>query len=720
MADVRAYAPRGPTPTGRPLGKPQARPDFRGDIEGLRGVAVIAVVLYHAGFLAGGFIGVDLFFVVSGFLITGLLWRELQRTGRVSFTSFYARRVRRLLPASVLVLVTTVLVASQWLSPLSARAVAKDATAAALYVANYRFAALRTDYLTDSALSPLQHYWTLSVEEQFYLLWPLLLVMAAGAWRRSGRVSVGSATTMLVIVGATSLALSVWLTSVSQPWAFFSLPTRAWEFVAGGLVALGAPRLRHMSKAAAAVLGWLGVGAIAWAVIRISPSTAFPGTAVLAPVGGTVALLSAGCAAPARGVSFLLAGRALQAVGRVSYSWYLWHWPVLTLPAAAAGRALGPWQRVAFAGLSGALAVATTKLVENPLRFSPRLDARSSLAVGLALTAAAATAGVVTATSLPVPRGRGAAAATAPNTTTPASGPAASTAPRSSGVTSATEAVAAAVTVRQVPANLQPSLARAHADKARPFVDGCNNPYRDARVHACEYGSSTSATTVVLFGDSHAAQWFPALDAIAAARAWRLVVLTKATCPPVELSIRSPVLGRRFAECDQWREAVLQRISAERPALVVLGAARHYDSSYRFDVYGPEWISGLANVVRRVHAAGARVAVLSATPRPKANVPDCLSKRLTDATACTQSVASAVDARGLSAEREAVVAAGGRYVDVTPWVCSPSTCAVIVGNLLVYRDDNHLTTPYVTWLAPVLASELHVDEIDRRATTDRN
>jgi peptidoglycan/LPS O-acetylase OafA/YrhL len=211
-------------------------------------VAVLAVVVYHTGLsqVGGGFVGVDVFYVLSGFLITGLRWEELQTTGRLRLGAFYARRARRLLPAAVVVLVVTVAASAIWLSPLQARVVAQDAVAAAFYVANYRFAALRTDYLADVSPSPLQHYWSLGVEEQFYLLWPVLVLVVFMVGRRLGARSSVGAGAVLVLAGAGSFVLSLRLMALSQPWAFFSLPTRAWELAAWGLVALAAPRLRRL------------------------------------------------------------------------------------------------------------------------------------------------------------------------------------------------------------------------------------------------------------------------------------------------------------------------------------------------------------------------------------------------------------------------------------------------------------------------------------------
>jgi len=698
------------------------RPGFRGDIEGLRGVAVLAVVLYHAGLgiTTGGYVGVDVFFVVSGFLITSLLWRELSETGGVSLVRFYARRARRLLPAAVLVLVVTVVGSSIVLPPLRVAGVAGDARAAALYVANLRFAAQGSDYFAAAAQpSPFRHYWSLAVEEQFYFVWPLLLLGASWVWRRRGAGSRAPAAVALAAVGAASFALSWRLTVTSPSWAFFSLPTRAWELAAGGLLALGLPLVGRLPRRTAAALGWLGLVAVVWAVTRLSESTPYPGTAGLVPVGGTAALLAAGSAAPGSGVSAVLAGRGLRLLGRVSYSWYLWHWPALVLVAARLGQPLPVWHGLVVSVATALLAGATVVVVEDPVRFSPRLaaSARRGLALGGGLTALATVVTVVAAaTSPPLSAGRPAAAAPLPSVAVRTAGPAPSTAPPShvpAALAPVVDAVATAVEATAVPPNLDPSLRGADRSKARPFLDGCHNTFTDATVHDCVYGMPSSRTTVVVFGDSHATHWFPPLEQLAKVRGWRLLDLTKSTCPPVVLSIFSPVLHRQYTECDRWRDGVVERLRVERPAAVVLGAARHYSDLYHFRMYGPEWVSGLGEMVRRVRATGAATLVMGPTPKPPVVVPDCLSAHVTDAAACAPPRAVAVDEAGLAAERKAAEGAGGRYVDVPSWLCTPATCAVIVGNLLVYRDDNHLSVPFTTWLAPLVAAEID-DALDVR------
>ena len=677
------------------------------------------MVLYHAGLglTGGGYVGVDVFFVISGFLITGLLWEELDRSGRVSFSAFYGRRIRRLLPASAVVLAVTVLVSAIVLSPLQARDVMKDAASAALYVANYRFAVLQTNYLAVHTASPVQHYWSLAVEEQFYLVWPLLIFGATILARKLGgyaRVSVGG---MLAALGAASFVYSVYLTHASQPWAFFSLPTRAWELCAGAAIALAAPVIARAPKVGAALAGWVGVGAIAWAVTRYSSGTPFPGTAAILPVGGAALLLSAGCAAPARGASRALASTPLQRAGRISYSWYLWHWPVLVLVPAIVGHSLNLTENLLLVALSAALATATVAVVENPIRFAPRLTRkpRQSLLLGGGITVAMVTTIVVVSANLaPL---HGAEPAAAPASLSPGAHPADPAASEQTGPTLSQRiaaadapllaAVAAGTGTRGVPSNLEPSLGDAHGDEAPPFYDGCNATYSVTTPQSCSYAATTSITKVVLFGDSHASQWFPAVDSIAKQRNWRLIVLDKSTCPPLDLTLFSPVLGRTYTECTEFRQSALDRIRVERPKVVILGVARHYSTAYHFTVYGPEWLSGLASMVREIRAMGPQVVVMGPTPKPNLpDVPDCLSAHLSDATACTTPTKIAVNEFGMAAEQSAVLGAGGSYIDVQPWVCTSQTCGVIVGNLLMYRDDNHLTTTYVKWLTPVFQTAL--------------
>ncbi len=686
----------------------------------MRAVAILAVVLYHAhvGAVPGGYVGVDVFFVISGYLITDHLWREVRDTRGLSFRGFYARRIRRLLPASFLVLAVTAVASAAILPPLTARGVLKDGVACALYVGNYRFAFLQTNYLTASiAPSPFQQYWSLGVEEQFYLIWPAVLLFASLAWgrRRHVQPSRVSAAIVLGAIAVSSCAFSIWLTHASEPWAFFSLPTRAWELAVGGLVALGAPVIGRMRGRP--LLGWIGLGLVLWSVATYTASTPFPGTAALVPVLGAAAVLAAGTGTTLRhGPVQILRRSPLQVIGRVSYSWYLWHWPMLILAPVALGHALSLAQNLGVAALSFVVAVATFVLVERPLRTSTWLTTRPrrTLSLGAALTVAAVGACVLSVLSLPSLAGTGRApvAAAALRQSTKAHGADSATQqnPLLTQLRVSTEAinqqVARSLTFADVPANLEPSLPDANADEPPVFVDGCLDSYTDTSLQSCTFGDTSSNTTVVLFGDSHAAMWFPAVDQAAQQFGWKLITWTKATCPPFPLPIFSPVLGRTFTECDEWRADVLDQIAAIRPALVILGVARHYTDIYNFTPYSPVWLSGLGQEVSAIRQLGAQVMVFGPIPKPPFDVPGCLSAHLTDATACTVPLAVGINASGMAAEKSVVTQNGGSYVDTVPWFCTASTCAVMVDNLVVYRDDNHLTQTYASFLTPVIEPEL--------------
>ncbi|MED5815597.1 acyltransferase family protein [Mycolicibacterium sp. 050232] len=694
---------RGSTASGR---KPLSNKQFRPDIEGLRAVAVLAVVLFHAGMpgFGGGFVGVDVFFVVSGFLITGLLWREASGTGTVRMAQFYAGRARRLLPAAALVLVVTSTAATLLLPPLQARSVLADAIASALYVGNYRFAAEGTDYLAaETAASPLQHYWSLGVEEQFYLLWPALILGTAWLLTRSGR-STRSAVPyagVLAVVAGASLAVSLAWTQSMPPWAFFSLPTRAWELAAGGLIALTAAQWRSLPPVCAALVGWGGLALILATCTQLGTATPYPGSAALLPVMGTALVIGAGCAIPDLGVGRLLSKPVMRGIGRLSYSWYLWHWPVLLLAPALFGHGLGLAGRLAMMVMSLGLAILTLHLVENPARFATALRGSSwrSLAVGATATGVAVCAGLALLAVRPVPTGSG-----------PAAVPVAVIGPTHAAAPAATQAqtpeqrvqaaVAAAAGLRAVPSNLSPPLG--NITKPEVFVNGCVLSWQDVAVPDCASGDTASATKVALIGDSHAGMWQPALESAAQQRHWRLETYAKVTCPPMKLPILSPYLEREFTECKQWRADVLTRIAAEPPALIVLDMVRRYGADFGFVSYDPTWLDGLTRLVSQLRGTGARVLVLGPVPDPHTTVPTCLSAHMDDASACAPNRSIAVNDNGIAAEAAAVQAGGGQYARLDQYFCTDQRCPVIVGNTLVFRDDNHITAEYAQLLTPVL------------------
>ncbi len=691
---------------------------FRPDIEGLRSVAVLAVVLFHAGVpgVSGGFIGVDVFFVISGFLITGLLWREVNTAGTVHLRRFYGARARRLLPASAIVGVATAICSATLLPPLQARSVIVDGIASALYVGNYRFAAQGIDYLaSDAPPSPFQHYWSLGVEEQFYLVWPALIIGTAWLVRRATRRTGPQVTSsqrpyfiVLALVAAVSFLASLVATEAGPSFAFFSLPTRAWELATGGLVALTASQWRRLPPLPAAVVGWAGLAVILVTCSLLGTSTPYPGTAALFPVLGTALVIGAGCSTPSQGCGRALSLPPMRAIGQVSYSWYLWHWPVLLLAPPMLGHPLGLAGRLIAAVVSGGLAVLTLKLIENPIRFAApvRRSAMGSLALGGVATAVAVCVGLVLLLLVPLPVGRGPAAP--PLTITVASSPAGDNvgqldAAVQQAFAQVQTAVAASADLKAVPSNLDPPLADASADRSAMYVNGCLRSYLDVQQPECAMGDTAASTTVALVGDSHATMWSPAFQQVATQRHWRLEILGKVACPLMNLSITSAYLHRAYTECEQWRGQIIARLQVEHPRLVVLGMSRGYRTGFGFTSYDPAWIDTLTRLVAQLRATGAEVLVLGPIPNMPLRVPTCLSSHLDDATACSQPRSAVVNDSGIGAETAAVKAGGGQYIDITPLFCTVDRCPVIVGNSLVYRDENHVTIEYARVLTPVIS-----------------
>jgi len=731
---------------------------LRLDIEGLRAVALLLVLAFHAelGPFGGGYLGVDVFFVVSGFLITSLLLNELEQTGFLTLPAFWARRARRLLPASSLVIVFTLVAGAMVLDPLAVRDLAREALAAATFVINIVFAHRQSDYLAAQLPpSPLLHFWSLAVEEQFYLLWPLLLQLAAG-YRRHKRLSVAF---VIAVLWPLSFVACVRLTRSDQPWAFFSLPTRAWELLTGAALALVADRLHRLPGLLRSAIGWAGLVTILVTAVVYSTTTAFPGPAAVWPVLATAAVILAGPIVR-HGPIAVLRLRPLTWIGARSYSIYLWHWPFLVLATARFGP-LSAEERLATTLASVAVAAATYKVLEDPVRHSKWLaaKARRGLMMGGGLIMVSVTTSALVVTSAPSLVGAGAAVApvvinsTAPPTTAaggvrivaPPPTAAAAIAPAGTDAvgaadtlpppeaalvptsisTSAPPPVAtappttqlssdqlAAINVKNltagtlthdVPANLRPSLRQVRSDLPAIYHDGCHLDPAVTVPPPCVFGDPASATTVVLFGDSHAAQWFPAMEDLATRHHWRLVVMTKKGCPTASISVFSPIVNRELRECDPWRSNVIKRIAAEHPALVVMSSYRYRQTGAWAGIEPNEaWRRGLGTTLDALAPLTRQVLVLGDTPTPAHDVPSCVSAHLRDVARCIAARRDAVHDDRLSVEREVAAAHRAAFISTSNWLCSPTDCPVIVGDLLVYRDANHITAHAATWLMPYL------------------
>ncbi len=657
-------------------------PHHRDDIDGLRAVAVVLVVAYHAGIdvVAGGFVGVDVFFVLSGFLITGILLDEADEAGRISFRNFWARRVRRLLPLSTLVLAST-LAAGWWIvNPVHRGGMADDARAAALYVANWRHAGRAVAYSDTSVTDSLfLHFWSLSIEEQFYVVWPLLIAGAVLVARRTRR----PLTTVIGITAgavlAASLGLSIVVTESETARAYFLTRTRIWELAAGGLLASMVrtgwirPWSRRVATTAASVGGVLVIAP----VLVYGADTAFPGVGALAPVSGTLMLLAAGIGCATNPIARLLSLAPVRVVGRWSYGIYLWHWPVIGLVLLADERWGLPGARqqhvLVAVVTSVGLAALSHRLVENPVRRSSRLAPRPlvSLALGGVLTVTVLGGAFLVArtpdpeTGVPTPNGR--------------------------------------------PASMLQTPEEAVRDTENDIPRSCFN---DIANTGCVLGDPDGGFVVVHIGDSHARHFSPALASIAVSRGWRLHSWTKAACAPYDITQYSSQSRGPNTECRRWYESVLDAMDRIGSVdLVIIGRSSTYDRLL-LDANGnritveqdrhEEWARGVAATFDALRARADRIVVMRDTPSFKEpSMVECLALARTDPASCSRPLpAVRPDDWMLAAETAIVLPSGVSVVDPFALVCPADPCtAVSPDGAIKYRDSHHLTRTFSLELA---------------------
>lgn len=616
---------------------------WRTDIDGLRGIAVLLVVAYHTGIpgVSAGFLGVDVFFVLSGYLITKLLMIEWVKTGAIDFIGFYARRLRRLIPAAILMLGVTSL-AAWWIMPsLLLESTMKTAAAASIYISNMVLARITGDYFADNVdLYPFLHTWSLGVEEQFYLFWPILIWLLL-------RIAKGSKVakfTLIILFTLLGFIGAVWLTGYRPNWAFYSMPSRAWEFGFGAIFALSAFKL---PKRLVPLIGFAGIGLLAASSVVLGVySSAWPGYWAMLPVVATSLALIAGEQSQDSLYSRVLSSRALRYLGKISYSWYLWHWPALVLFTLYFGNPstqfdnITTMHRVLVVLVALLISDITHRLVENPIRFNKKLMASPSLTIismiGLSI------AGVVI-FLLPVPK--------------------------------------------IIKDNMFYTAIR--EDRAQIYYDGCHLDTNESTLNDCVYGDLDAPKTMMLIGDSHAAQLFSAFEVVSKEIGVRLESHTKASCPVLgDFGQKHPV---PFLDCELWSQAVRDHIIATKPDYVVLTASAGQKGSqeemgHRLRLLISELLPHVGELYFIFD-----IPILEFDPLfcHAAYGPEGCSMHLSPIQA--------------ELEWQYDNVAGAHTIEITDFVCPEKKCGLFSSDgLFIWRDTNHLTNSFATTLSSEL------------------
>ena len=666
--------------------------ELRPEIQALRALAVLAVLLFHLwpNRLTGGYVGVDVFFVISGYLITSHLLAEVVRTGRLRLGRFWARRAKRLLPASLLVLFTTAIAVillvpvGRWPQFLT------EVSASALYVQNWLLAANSVDYLAVAGHtpSPVQHFWTLSVEEQFYVMVPLLLLLAAWVARRVTGSVRRAALVTIAAVTVLSLGYSIWLTATAAPVSYFSTFSRAWEFGLGALIAfLPSPTRTGVKQVATAA----GVGAVLAAALLFTETTTFPGASASLPVVGAALAIWGG-----RGTTLEWSGRLAPVafVGAASYAIYLWHWPLVILVPYATGHPLTTTDKVGVIVATFVIAWASTRFLEDPVRFSPRLlgGQRRPRTVAAWSVAGMLAVLAVSVPSVQVAERQDRAAAVA-----------------SAQLEADAECIGAAVpaTGCAVDAELQGTLLPVGAvlrDDANRSE--CWSTSGDGSLHVCSVGPKEGYDKHLLaVGDSHNTTLLGVYESIAETMNWRIDVAGRIGCywTGADLEFSTAALN---AECDQWKDEVTAHVAAsdDLDGVIVTNARRAPVVPRKGESVDEATVRGLTSAWKAV-PDGVPVLALVDNPVMPAGTVRCVEQNgLAAAQECAVPRATALRTHGT--EKAVAAWPSAHLLDLTDLYCEPEVCRPVIGNVVVYRDTGHLTAAYAKTLAPFLTEQI--------------
>ncbi|WP_338751914.1 acyltransferase family protein [Janibacter alittae] len=694
---------RSTTPVAQPAG-------LRKDIQGLRALAVALVVLFHLwpGTVSGGYVGVDVFLVISGYLITTHLLKKPPRTGH-DLWAFWARRLRRLLPAALTVLAATA-VATRLVAPSTAwEEISRQIIASTLYVQNWSLASSSVNYMDAGAMaSPVQHFWSLSVEEQFYLVWPLLVFGVTWVAVRLGQRSLGAhavrgtdderrmrlTRTMIAAVVLSSFAFSVWFTAVQPAAAYFVTPTRMWELAMGGLIATVASMgSRRPGGATGAVVAWVGIAAILAAASLYTSATPFPGAAAVLPVLGAGAVIIADTDHRLSPTALLKNG-PVQWLGDVSYSVYLWHWPLIALVPYVSGGDLGILDKSAILAATLVLAGASKVHIEDrfrfatshaPVRYSYQFSAVGMIAVVLLASLQWTETGV-----------RKEAAkeelAAVEHEETPCLGAAA--------LAKGADSCDVDADAEIVPS---PELAKndkADIDEKKCFPQGSY----DQRL-SCSFGSGE--TRIALVGNSHARHWLPALRELGKERGWTIdtYLISRCTATDAKQEFDTDTMT---SDCHDWGQWALDETKGDAYDLVITSERQSAAiEGYSKADSGPPAVKGYESYLRTWADAGTDVLAIKDPTHPGIDVPECVAENPDDVQECSGSPEDwKIQPDPLIEAVQNVDREGVDHVTFDDLVCDSDRCRGVTGGVITYYDSSHLSATYVRTMAPYMAKPI--------------
>ena len=648
----------------------RSRFSLRGEIQGLRAVAVVLVLVFHVWpeAVPGGYVGVDVFFVISGYLIAGSLAREAERTGRISLREFYSRRIRRLLPAASLVLVYVLAGMFLWLPQAHWKDTLVQVAASAIYLENWYLAWSAVNYLaSENTASPVQHYWSLSIEEQFYIVWPLMVVGVIWFSRKTGRAIKPLLGIAIALVFASSLAASVLSAFDPDPSTYFVTYTRAWELALGGLMAISLPQL-DASKPVRIALCLTGLSAIFASALFYSAKDGplFPGYAALLPTLGAAMVILAGDIrwAHFRGLNL----PPLRYLGDISYSIYLWHWPLIVFWLAQ-GNEIDFYWGSALIALTIAISHFSHRLVEERFRHLDRPLELQPFPIGVASTVLIVSAAVVA--YLSIGKNMPAIAASVTGDIRQYPGP------------------AALLENAYVPAGvpLVPPPSQLLEDRAIVYDSGCHQNQNESDIISCEFGDPNGKVSVAVVGSSHSVNWLPTLDILGKKNGWKITSITKSSCG---------FINSQSESCNKWHENVYQYISRNRVDVLF---TVEFSSGETGQTRGDEGL--IVKRWQRIAELNIKILTIRPIPALETSPADCLPN---DAQRCVIPRAAAERQNTVAMAAEKVP--GVHILDMTDAICAKDTCGPVVGNLIVYRDRHHLTATYARALAPYLEKAL--------------